>query len=141
MADGSRWLPDRLGRIKAKQQAEQERQAQERDCPHDQGVIEYLGYTSDGIARFYRGCRTCKAPLEGGKWLKAPDDKTGVPVGFDYRLINPPCVRCGDFGTQLHHFAPKALFGRDESELWPTAWLCQGCHDYWHRTVDGRGAA
>lgn len=141
-ADTPDWLPRRLARARAAQQAEQERQATERGCRHTRGHGETLGHTAAGEPRLYRGCLDCRAPLQGGRWLPVPDDTTGIPLGFDYRFSRPPCVRCGAFGAQLHHFAPRALFGPEEAELWPTAWLCQGCHDYWHRIINaGAGAS
>jgi hypothetical protein len=46
-----------------------------------------------------------------------------------------PCVVCGTSGsTELHHWAPKHLFGL-EAYKWPTANLCRACHLRWHKTV------
>jgi hypothetical protein len=42
-----------------------------------------------------------------------------------------PCARCGGLdGSQLHHWAPSAVF--DDAEKWPTDWLCRNCHRIWH---------
>ena len=43
------------------------------------------------------------------------------------------CEVCGAFGAQRHHWAPKAIFGEEESEKWPTGYLCQPCHSRWHK--------
>lgn len=46
-----------------------------------------------------------------------------------------PCTVCGVTGsTELHHWAPKHLFG-DEAYKWPTANLCRECHLKWHKIV------
>lgn len=45
------------------------------------------------------------------------------------------CVRCGARDTEAHHWAPKGIFGSDESNRWPQDYLCKGCHDQWHRMV------
>ncbi|MGH3800865.1 MAG: hypothetical protein ACRDTD_12140 [Pseudonocardiaceae bacterium] len=46
----------------------------------------------------------------------------------------PPCVRCGtDQGTELHHWAPQAIFA--DANLWPTAPLCRDCHQLWHAAM------
>ncbi len=47
---------------------------------------------------------------------------------------------CGSFGTELHHWAPTAVFGA-EAVLWPTAQLCPDCHREWHRRVEDYYAA
>lgn len=45
------------------------------------------------------------------------------------------CELCGQTPAQLHHWAPRALFGYIEADQWPQSWLCQLCHSYWHRVV------
>lgn len=44
------------------------------------------------------------------------------------------CARCGNRGTERHHWAPRAIFGK-ECESWPQDYLCKDCHDQWHRLV------
>lgn len=56
-----------------------------------------------------------------------------LPIQKDYRLNNPPCARCGAYGTELHHWAPQHLF--EDSELWPQSYLCKLCHDKWHLII------
>ena len=43
------------------------------------------------------------------------------------------CERCGQLGAQLHHMAPQALF--QDADDWPLAYLCQPCHNEWHRVT------
>src|SRR5574343_876621 len=47
------------------------------------------------------------------------------------RLSNR-CAKCGNRGTELHHWAPRAIFGTD-ADNWPTDYLCKDCHDHWQR--------
>lgn len=60
----------------------------------------------------------------------------GKPVGtYD---SNKPCEVCGKTGdSQVHHWAPRFLFG-DEAEDWPKGHLCQACHTRWHQIVTPR---
>ena len=44
------------------------------------------------------------------------------------------CAVCGSYQVELHHFAPKYLFG-DDSDNWPTAYLCREHHKQWHDIV------
>ena len=62
-----------------------------------------------------------------------------MPVVSDAIEHNPPCDRCGQFGTERHHWAPRSIFGA-EASLWPTAWLCVPHHREWHvRTGVAKG--
>ena len=54
-------------------------------------------------------------------------DVTVLPVGTDLRVDNPPSQTCGSCGTEFHHWAPSAVFGK-ESVRWPTAHLCRDSH-------------
>lgn len=45
------------------------------------------------------------------------------------------CVKCGKRGAELHHWAPKGIFGREEADKWPRDYLCKPCHDKWHLLV------
>lgn len=36
---------------------------------------------------------------------------------------------------QLHHWAPRHLFGDERADYWPTAMLCLPCHQRWHDLV------
>lgn len=133
--EGTAWLPDRLARLRARAEAAKTKRASQTQCPHLHDNVELVHIFSNGSTHVFRGCSDCGRPVDGGRWLKQSPD--GLPVALDERTNNPPCVRCGAFGTELHHFAPKALFGATEAELWPTTWLCSGCHNYWHRVIDG----
>ncbi len=45
------------------------------------------------------------------------------------------CVRCGERFCEMHHWAPRAIFGQTESDKWPKDYLCKTCHDAWHEMV------
>lgn len=43
---------------------------------------------------------------------------------------------CGTFEmTELHHFFPKAIYGKEFAQLGTTAYFCQPHHNRWHRDV------
>ena len=46
----------------------------------------------------------------------------------------PVCRVCGIHEVELHHWAPRALFG-DDADLWPMDFLCRECHSRWHTAV------
>jgi hypothetical protein len=50
------------------------------------------------------------------------------------------CVKCGSHNAELHHWAPKAIFGKDQAEQWPTDYLCLACHQLWHDTINSHRA-
>ena len=55
---------------------------------------------------------------------------------LDLRTQDPPepCERCGsELGSQLHHWAPYAIF--DDADSWPRSWLCPECHSAWHTAM------
>jgi protein-arginine kinase activator protein McsA len=42
------------------------------------------------------------------------------------------CAVCGNRSAELHHWAPKGIFG-EECSKWPKDYLCIPCHLRWHR--------
>ena len=129
-------LPDRLARLRARAEEMQAKRRAQPSCQHARGPVEVVQIFANGSRHVYRGCADCGHAFEPGQWLpNRPAD--GLPVVLDERTSRPPCARCGAFGTELHHFAPRSIFGTDEAEMWPTSWLCQDCHDYWHRMMKG----
>lgn len=61
-------------------------------------------------------------------------------IEFDSRAA-APCEHCGGtVGTELHHWAPRAIF--HDADDWPTGYLCTECHRLWHRAMrDARGVS
>jgi hypothetical protein len=50
------------------------------------------------------------------------------------RARTPPCEACGAHHTELHHFAPRAVFDA-EADLSPQSSLCRPCQARWHRVM------
>lgn len=51
------------------------------------------------------------------------------------------CKVCGEEGpVEVHHLAPKAVFGREEASRWPTVEVCHPCHTRWHSKMGTPGA-
>jgi hypothetical protein len=106
-----------------------------RDCAHAGRRTPFRQVAANGAVYLYLGCADCQAPTSPGEWLRQDGvDLSQIPVAVDRRTQNPPCVVCGRWGTELHHWAPRHIFG-DQADHWPTAWLCKECHAYWHRCL------
>lgn len=57
-----------------------------------------------------------------------------------HAAVLEPCTRCGSTeGTELHHWAPSAIFGFWESDKWPQSPLCRACHQKWHAKMREAG--
>lgn len=108
-----------------------------RECSHDQGWLLYSQINTNGSIYYFNGCAVCGKQITGGQWLTHdqvnPEEAT---VLRDMRLANPPCAVCGAWGTEVHHWAPKELFTPCIAEHWPTSYLCQTCHAWWHDTIN-----
>ena len=53
-----------------------------------------------------------------------------------YETSDPvACGHCGrtDRGVALHHWAPRKLFV--DADEWPTSYLCEPCHRFWHGVI------
>lgn len=107
--------------------------------------VEGRGYQQNGIEVYVRRCTDCTARLNLPK--RGNEHLAHATVLFDNRLsccdghgcstcVHNPCERCGSpYDVQLHHWAPNYLFGWQEANRWPTSYLCQQCHNTWHRVV------
>jgi hypothetical protein len=103
-------------------------------CPHDpvRSVTGYLA-KSNGAYLAQRFCLACahRADIRRGE----------TPTLLDLCFRNntelyptDPCARCGaTTGTELHHWAPSAIF--NDADLWPKSWLCLDCHRIWHQAM------
>lgn len=103
-------------------------------------------------------CRRCENYADsdhGGGWvLKRDVIAMGVvpeclptvpPEPKQLTLVDLPvvvvkCRRCRAFGVEVHHWAPRAVFG-DEADKWPTDALCTACHREWHARMNARTVA
>ncbi len=126
----------RIDRLRARRAELAKKEEQQTVCVHDKGSQLLALRARNGAIHVYTGCQICHANLEGGRWHPAGNiDVTVLPVGMDRHLEGPPCQVCGEFGTELHHWAPTAIFGL-EASAWPTAYLCTACHQEWHRRME-----
>ena len=56
-----------------------------------------------------------------------------IPIEKDF--IGGICEHCGAPGVELHHWAPRMVFGA-EADDWPTGDLCPPCHAEWHERMN-----
>lgn len=105
-------------------------------CQHPDTTVG-VTYWPNGSHVVWIRCDDCGSNARGnGKWLAHTyDNWRDLPVFEDRRRDRPPCQVCGEWGTEIHHWAPKELFG-DEADLWPTAYLCPPCHGRWHVEIN-----
>ena len=117
-----------------------------RPCPHcDRATRQEISgqVNANGSLCYGWWCLTCKG------WTKRKDSN-GVWIsknelasrGIDITALRvvrhmdqPRCARCGERAGEEHHWAPQALFGKEEADRWPKDFLCKSCHDEWHRLV------
>lgn len=95
--------------------------------------------TNSGVSQVFWECQICKRNANGGgqyishdKIIKYGLPLLTIPVVQDYRT--DICAVCGQPGTELHHFAPRFIFG-DDCEQWPKVYLCREHHAHWHALV------
>lgn len=96
---------------------------------------------ASGAEHYGWRCSACKGwppSKDGGQWI-AKEKLIQHSVDFSILPIEkretPRCAKCGVRGAEEHHWAPRAMFGRDIADLWPKDYLCKSCHDEWHRVV------
>jgi hypothetical protein len=111
-----------------------------RDCKHE----PTHGYIIQGDGRYAPKayCCWCGQNCPGPFGYPNPDPKRRQErwlFDFCFKDIRhdqtpEPCERCGSSeGTQLHHWAPTAIFA--DADDWPTGWLCPRCHAAWHQAM------
>lgn len=111
-------------------------------CKNETTAVLVRTISTSGVSMVYWCCKTCKRSISAPtQWIKHDllqkykIDPASLPVAEDYSP-GQVCAVCRKTGTEYHHFAPKHLFGEDEAEKWPTAYLCKPHHDEWHQRVD-----
>ena len=111
-------------------------------CQCDPKSVE-LVQVQDILGRFtpvFR-CPECNT-VSGNKPIKRglldPQDiADAVVVRSHYGLGTVmECEVCGKTPAERHHWAPQSLFGHDIAADWPTSWLCQPCHSFWHKVIN-----
>lgn len=101
-------------------------------CAHSHSIHGFM-VKRDGLRNGRRWCIRC-----GATFATRRHEGCGAVLFYDLReqCDVPPCERCGTpDGTQLHHWAPSAIFGWAEADRWPTSWLCPSCHSLWHQLM------
>lgn len=99
---------------------------------------------ASGAVHFCWPCSRCGKihKQQGRVWISralisevlSPEQIAQLPVlPSDYTVH---CVRCGNTGAEWHHWAPKEIFGHDESDLWPGDYLCPKHHAEWHAQIN-----
>ena len=103
-------------------------------CSHPKVIRGYMRKDNgDFLARSM--CLDC-----GGEYLNI--QKTDTEPLYDFLLQdntvryasqNGTCERCGAAGSEVHHWAPSAIF--NDAEEWPKSRLCPPCHRTWHSAM------
>ena len=115
------------------------------NCPHCGCFTRVVMHLQYGTNNRCWVCQICgqsvshKVVCDGkGHWIPkdfmASIDNTKLPVHRPTHVRLRRCAVCGADGAELHHFAPRAFFGK-ECERWPKAYLCRTCHRCWHELV------
>lgn len=104
------------------------------DCAGiDLGLVAVI--CNSGVVQpkvFCHGCSHVSGAISKSALVAELIVECDLPVLRDHR-DGTPCERCGSLdGVELHHWAPRGVFGMDEAERWPTGWLCPKCHNLWH---------
>lgn len=107
-----------------------------------QGVLhQHLG--QNGAIHYTWRCPVCQRIGCFGPPLFIPNEKIILHLSEEQIAALPVimpdavnrCVRCGKREAELHHWAPKEIFG-DDAESWPKDHLCVECHMLWHSTIN-----
>jgi len=89
---------------------------------------------ANGAKMIVEKCPKCgRNADENQPYLPMRDyDWDKLPLYADYSLNSQPCCYkgCENKGTELHHFAPRALFS--DADNWPQGFLCKKHHQIWH---------
>lgn len=101
-------------------------------------LVRNIGTT--GASYVYWECQVCGNNAMGAAhWLPHEPIKNfgidilTIPIKRDDRT--EVCAVCGVLGAQLHHWAPRHIFGDEVAEMWPKNYLCQTHHTFWHQMV------
>jgi len=113
-----------------------------KNCRGETGWVLYRHINANASETFVWKCSRCEKknpdnvpPL----WISketisqrlTPDEIEALPVIMPG--LYERCARCGNRGTEKHHWAPQAMF--KDADEWPQDYLCKSCHDHWHRVV------
>jgi hypothetical protein len=115
-----------------------------KNCRVTRDAALHLVLGQNGARKFTWVCKSCNRQGCFGDPFYIPNEKVLghlTPEQIESLPIIMPdasnrCVRCGDRESELHHWAPKEIFGKDEAEGWPKDYLCVPCHLQWHDTIN-----
>jgi len=114
------------------------------NCKVTREAVLYLRIIASGAETFVWRCTQCNRQNPFGtnqpfisketirKYL-TEEEIAALPVIMPDATNR--CVRCGGRTAEMHHWAPRKIFGDKECEQWPKDWLCTTCHKVWHKIV------
>lgn len=114
-------------------------------CPsHQVGYARMIA--ANGATHVVQACVKCHHMTSREAVSKDRVRSEGVeiatlPIIQDYRGEGPECEvkGCTSTNTELHHWAPRQIFG-PEAERWPSSYLCrEQHHPQWHVLVTSTG--
>lgn len=109
-------------------------------CGLDEPVELVRTLASNGASLVYWECQQHHGNIRPAAWIahkKLLDkniDIEDLPIVENYENDHE-CVVCHKKGCELHHFAPRYIFGAEEAEKWPKEYLCRDHHSQWHDLV------
>lgn len=100
-------------------------------CTHSLIVRGYMRKAS-GVHERQTLCVACGQRDSVSKWDRQPIEDLLLRdnLNVDGSSRPDPCARCDSEGTEMHHWAPQAIFA--DADSWPTSPLCPACHREWH---------
>lgn len=113
-------------------------------CHRTTRAILHRHFRENGAEGFMWVCSVCnrRNPFKGDALFieKAIVQKHLTTEQIDALPVIMPafvgrCAVCGARAVEVHHWAPRAIFGDDECEQWPKDFLCKEHHDKWHIAV------
>ncbi len=105
-------------------------------CRHKAGFDLVKTTISNGSVQVRMFCHQCKDVY--GQAVGQEAINIDALREFEVKgLTNPPCERCGSPYTERHHYMPRAMARKAgvNPEEWATGYLCDNCHNTWHRIV------
>ena len=115
------------------------------NCKADTESILYRQFNEGGHECFFWKCARCEKSkvIDGVRFIAkrkvegflTAEQIFHLPYAPNERGPENRCVKCGRREAEKHHWAPRAIFGDVECELWPKDYLCKTCHDRWHELV------
>lgn len=114
-----------------------------RNCKSHTHAVLHVALRQNGSTAYVWICSRCNCqnPYNGKLYIPREEvEKYLTKEQLDALPLMMPrlenrCAKCGARDVELHHWAPTAIFGKDEAELWPKDYLCKNCHDKWHLAV------